>query len=386
MDLEAPERALRVLILNWRDSSHPRAGGAEVLTHEHARRLVQRGHDVSLFVGAVEGRPGEETIDGVHVVRRGGPVTTRFHALRWYRQKRRAGMDFDVIVEEINTLPYLALHYASAPVVLWMHQLAREVWWYEALKPVAAIGYLLERWYLRLYRKRPAIVLSASTRRDLLELGFREQLVEVVPPAVDVDSPRPAPERERGLLVYVGRITPSKRVDHIVDALARVRSAGIEARLEIVGRGEASARMELEQQAKELGIEEQVRFSGFVDEDAKRDLLARSSLILMTSIREGWGLTITEANALGTPAVVYDRPGLRDSTLHERTGLVTSSDPAALAAGIVRALSEPGLYDRLQAGAIEWAREFTWERASELFERELLVVAGVPRAPERPRE
>jgi glycosyltransferase involved in cell wall biosynthesis len=376
---EAHARALRVLILNWRDLAHPRAGGAEVLTHEHARRLVERGHQVTLFTGGVEGRPAEERIDGVDVVRRGGPVTTRFHAWRWYRRRRREGARFDVVVEEINTLPYFAPRFASAPVVLWMHQLAREVWWYEAPKPLGAVGFLAERGYLRLYRDRPTLVLSPSTRNDLLGLGFREESVRVVPPAIDVGVRTSTSEKERGLLVYVGRLTPSKRVEHLVDALARVRHLGVEARLEVVGRGGASASDALERHARELGVEEHVRVSGYVGEDAKRDLLSRASLILMASAREGWGLAVTEANLLGTPAVVYDRPGLRDSTVHERTGLVTAANPQSLAAGVVRALTEPGLYERLQEGAVEWAREFSWERASAAFERGLTSALASPR-------
>ena len=346
-----------------------------MLTHEHARRLVERGHRVTVFAGAVKGQPGTETIDGVDVIRSGGPVTTRVRALRWYRA-RREQLRFDVVVEEINTLPYFAPWFAGAPVVLWMHQLAREVWWYEASRPLATVGFLLERSYLSLYRGKPALVLSASTRHDLLELGFSADRVQIIPPAIEPGDPAAAlTEKEDGLLVYVGRITPSKRVEHLVEALVRVRHSGIDARLEIVGGGEPSARTAVERVAHDRGIEDHVRFAGYVDEQAKRALLARAALIVMASAREGWGLAITEANSVGTPAVVYDRPGLRDSTIHERTGLLTSPNPEALAMGITRALTEPELYARLQAGALEWSREFTWERASSAFERALFQVA-----------
>ena len=347
-----------------------------MLTHQHARRLVERGHRVTLFVGAVKGQPRTETIDGVDVIRAGGPVTTRLHAFRWCRARRK-NAPFDVVVEEINTLPYFAPWFAEAPVVLWIHQLAREVWWYEAPRPLAAVGFLLERSYLRLYRKKPALAISRSTRQDLIQLGFGADHVEIVPPAIESgDAVAVLPEKEDGLLVYVGRITPSKRVEHLVEALALVRDSGIDARLEIVGGGEPAARAAVEWVARGRGIEDHVRFFGYVDEQAKRDLLARASLIVMASAREGWGLVITEANSVGTPSVVYDRPGLRDSTIHERTGLLTSPNPHALAAGVTRALTEPELYARLQAGALEWSREFTWERASSAFERALLQVAG----------
>jgi glycosyltransferase involved in cell wall biosynthesis len=369
------DRSLRVLILNWRDLRHPKAGGAEVLTHEHARRLVARGHEVTLISGAAVGMPSDEVIDGVRVVRRGGAVTTRWHAVRWYREQRRGGRRFDVVVEEINTLPYFAGRFASAPAVLWMHQLAREVWWYEAPKLLAPIGYLLENVYLRLSRNCPALVLSDSTRRDLLALGFAPDRVVVVPPGIGSEPPPAAVTTEPGLLVYVGRLTPSKRVPDLIRMLALVRERGVDARLVVVGRGSAAERRRVLQLARSLEVADRFELTGYLAPDAKRALLARASLLVMASAREGWGLVVTEANALGTPAVVYDRPGLRDSTANERTGLLTQPTPAALADAVVRALTEPGLYERLSSGALAWSRQFTWARASAAFEQALLAVA-----------
>ena len=344
------------------------------MTHEHARRLVGRGHELTLFAGAVPGVAGNETIDGVAVVRRGGPVTTRFHAPRWYREQRRKGYDFDVVVEEINTLPYFAGRFAAVPTVLYVHQLAREVWWYEAPKPLAALGYGLEHVYLRLLRRSVALVPSESTRGDLMRLGFRGDRVLVVPNAIDQGDVMSA-EKDPGLLAYVGRITPSKRIDHLIRALALVRKQALHVRLTAAGPGEEKERARLLALASDLDVAEHFELRGHLDVEAKRELLASASLFLMASVREGWGLVVTEANALGTPAVVYDRPGLRDSTIHERTGLVTRPSPEMLAASIVRALRDSCLYERLSTGAADWAAQFTWQRSSELFERSLEAVA-----------
>ena len=344
------------------------------MTHGYARNLVRRGHAVTLFTGAIMGAPDEETIDGVSVVRRGGPVTTRIHAPRWYREQRRRGRDFDVVVEEINTLPYFAGSFASVPTVLWVHQIAREVWWYEAPKPLAALGYGLEQAYLRSLRWSPALVPSKSTRDDLLRLGFREDRVLAVPYAIDhVDAP--PIDKEPGLLAYLGRITSSKRIDHLIHALALVREQGLDARLVAAGPGGEDERARLLALARDLGIADRFVLCGYLDEGAKRRLLASASLFLMASVREGWGLVVTEANALGVPAVVYDRPGLRDSTVHERTGLVTHPSPEALAAAIVRALTDSRLYERLSTGAAAWAAGFTWRRSNAFFERALQAVA-----------
>jgi glycosyltransferase involved in cell wall biosynthesis len=282
-----------------------------------------------LFVGAAEGAPAEEIVDGVRVIRRGGAVTTRAHALRWYRRQRAAGRQFDVIVEEVNTLPYFVGRLTRSPSLLWIHQLAREVWWHEAPRLAAPIGYGLESSYLRLYRSVPAVVLSESTKADLLSLGFRDDRVAVVPPGIDSPSGPPDTETEPGLLVYVGRVAPSKGVGDLLRALALVRAHGVDARLQVVGRGPRTETETLSGLVNELGVEDSVTFRGFVDEGEKERLLARASLVLMASVREGWGLSVTEANAVGTPAVVYDRPGLRDSTVHEQSGLVTAPDPAS---------------------------------------------------------
>ena len=324
-------------------------------------RLVAKGHEVTLLTTAPPGLPAEETADGVRIVRRGGAVTTRWHAFRWCRSEHRSGRRFDVVVEEINTLPYFAGLYADAATVLWMHQLAREVWWYEAPRAVAPIGYLLEGLSLRLNRSRPALVLSESTRRDLLDLGFPPERVAVIPAAIERERAEPG-ATEQGLLVYVGRITPSKRVGDLVRMLALVRSRGVDARLAVVGRGQARECDAVLRAARSLGVGRHVVLTGYLPRERKRELLARAALLVMASAREGWGLAVTEANALGVPAVVYDRPGLRDSTAHERSGLVCTPTPSAMADAVVRAL-DPALRERLAAGAVEWSRQFTWPRA-----------------------
>ena len=139
---------MKLLLLNWRDIRNPRAGGAETLTYEVARRLVQRGHDVTWFTSRPEGLEAEEWVDGIRIVRRGSELTTRLYAPRLGRKD-----DYDLVVEEVNTLPYFALAWSRAPTLLYINQLAREVWWYEAAKPVAALGYLSEPLYLQAYRR-----------------------------------------------------------------------------------------------------------------------------------------------------------------------------------------------------------------------------------------
>lgn len=359
---------MRLLFLNWRDIRSPRAGGAEVLTHEIARRLVAAGHSVTWFTSGNDGLAAEEDIDGVHVVRRGTEATTRLYAPSYVRRS------WDVVVEEINTLPYFSHFLARCPVALLMPQLAREVWWYEAPKFVAPIGHLIEPWYLRAYRDVPAITISASTRDDLRSLGFRAP-VWIVP--VGVAAPPLASLRttkQRGRLIIVGRLVPSKRVDHAIRSLALVKNRLPDAELIVVGEGPERAQLEL--LAKDLGVDESVTFAGQVDEARKNHLLRQSDLLVACSAREGWGLTVTEAARQGTPAIAYGVPGLRDSIIDGRTGLLTEPQPEALAAAVHRVLDDAGLYGRLRRSAWELGARFSWDRSALAFERALRAIAA----------
>ncbi len=356
-----------VLILNWRDIAHPRAGGAEKVTHEMARRWVQAGHRVTLFCASFPGARAEEAIDGVRVVRRGRQVTVHLEAYRAYRQRFRGRCD--LIIDEVNTIPFLAPLYAREPVILYSNQLAREVWRYEAPFPLSVAGYMAEPLYLQVYRRTPIMTISRSTERDLRALGLPGPY-HIIPMAIDTQAPERLPSiksKEPQLtLAFVGRVVPSKRVDHIVEALGLIRRAGHkDARLWIIGAWDQTYRRALDRRIAELGLADHVTFFGHVDADTKERLIAQAHVFVMTSVREGWGLVVTEANVLGTPAVVYDAPGLRDSTRDGETGLVCKSNtPTALARSVVMLYDDVALYTKLREGAWAYARELSWDKTA----------------------
>jgi glycosyltransferase involved in cell wall biosynthesis len=360
---------VRILLLNWRDTRSPRAGGAEHLTHEVARRLVLAGHEVTWFTSRPSGAAANERIDGVGVVRRGTELTTRFAAPAFARRRT-----FDVVVEQINTLPYFAPVWARAPTVLWINQLAREVWWYEAPWPAAAVGFVCEPAYLRAYRRVPVLTISESTRDDLRRLGLRGP-IDVMPMAVDTPAVAALASKSlEGRLVAVGRLTPSKRYDHAIRALRILRDNHPAATLTIAGEGRDRER--LESLVAGLGLVDAVRLPRSVSDDEKTALLTAADVLVGCSVREGWGLTVTEAARRGTPSVVYDIPGFRDSVVDGRTGVLTEPTPAALAHGVRGLLDDAARYDRIRANALRQSRELDWERSAGAVERVLEAAAG----------
>jgi len=347
-----------ILIMNWRDIRNPEAGGAEVYTHEVAKRWVEWGHEVMLLTSSFSQAAYEETLDGVQIVRKGDRFTVYRHVRRTFSERFRQWPE--AVIDEINTRPFFAPRYVDhgTPVFALIFQLAREFWSYETPFPLSLLGrYWLEDHWLRQYREVPTFTISKSTESDLVSLGFRE--VTVVPAGVSVPPLDGLPEKnEAPTLVYLGRFKRAKLPDHALKAFDLVRSQLPAARLWMVGDG--YLRSQLERRAPPG-----VTFFGRVSEPQKLELLRRAHVLLSPGVREGWGLTVLEANAVGTPAVGYDVPGLRDSIIQGETGIcVPFGSHEALAWAALGLLQNPSARARLGENALRWARQFEWDRTA----------------------
>jgi glycosyltransferase involved in cell wall biosynthesis len=320
--------------------------------------LVEAGNQVEWFTASFAGSPKEEVVDGVRILRKGRQWTVHFHAFRHYRS--RLHDCFDAVIDEINTIPFFTPLWARIPAFAMIWQLAREVWWYESRFPLSAIGYLLEPIYLRAYQRSRAFTFSKSTAADLRNLGFKG-MITLVPPGIAPIGAQSTPKDQEPSFIYVGRLAPSKRIDDIVEAFALFRHARGHGRLILVGNGRDAYVGQLVKQASRLGISDAVEYTGWLEGTAKHRRMAQAHVLLMTSAREGWGLVVTECNSCGTPAVVYDVPGLRDSVRHMETGLVVRPTPQSLANGMLQITGDSGLYERLRHEAQTWSRTFTYE-------------------------
>jgi glycosyltransferase involved in cell wall biosynthesis len=262
-------------------------------------------------------------------------------------------------------MPFFTPMWARIPAFMLIFQLAREVWWYESPFPLSAVGYLCEPFYLMGYRHTPVFTISESTAQDLRRLGFRGPITLISIGVQQVSTEiRPKPRDPRFL--YVGRLAPSKRVAHVLRAFARFQSVRGTGSLTLLGGGSRRYRESLARLAKRLHIERNVIFSGWVPTPEKYRLMGEAHALLMTSVREGWGLVVTEANSCGTPAVVYDVPGLRDSVRHNSTGLVVPPRPDRLADAMIRLMSDSSLYDRLATEALRWSRTLSFDEAAKV--------------------
>jgi glycosyltransferase involved in cell wall biosynthesis len=358
-------RACRVLVLNERDLRHPKAGGAETHVYEIMGRLAARGFEVTHFASGFPGGAAEETVEGVRVRRLGGLARYYPAALLACARATRRG-EFDVVVECLNKVPFFAPLYSAVPVLALCHHLFGETAFRQVAWPIAAAVWGFEQLVPPLYRRQRFLAISESSRDDLVRRGVAEGRIEVSHCGIRRPAPGAAkPLRERPCCVsYVGRLEPYKRVDVLLHAVARLRPRFPDLCLVLIGRGSDAPR--LEALASQLGLAERTRFTGFVSDDERDLLLAQSRACVCPSEKEGWGLTVIEANAVATPVVASDAPGLRDSVRSGETGfLVPTGDVAAFADRIGWLLAADDAAERMAEAALAWSERFDWDRAAD---------------------
>jgi len=348
----------RIHFVAWRDLDDPEAGGSELHAHKIASLWAAAGLDVTFRTSAVPGAPGDLTRDGYRVLRRAGRYAV-FPGAAWegIRMGHRPG---DALVEIWNGMPFLSPLWYRGPRLVFLHHVHAEMWGMVLPPALARLGDTVERRIApRFYRSSRIVTLSESSRSEIVEmLGLRADRVTVAPPGVDA---RYTPGGQRSavpLVVAVGRLVPVKRLDALLRALAEVKRSQPELRAMVIGEG--YERPALEALRAELGAADWVSMPGRVDDAELVSWYRQAWLVASSSQREGWGMTLTEAAACGTPAVATAIAGHADAVLHGESGILVD-DVSELAGAVGRVLGDDVLRSRLSKGAVNRARWFTWD-------------------------
>lgn len=365
---------MRIIWFAWKDREHPDSGGAEVVTDELARRLVQDGHHVTLLTAGFPGATPEAQRHGYHIIRVGGRYTSYLEAWLYYRKHLRG--QADLVVDECNTMPFFAAWYSGTRTVLFFHMLCREIWFYQFPFPLSLIGYLAEPIYLRLLKPTPIITVSESTKRDLTKQGlFKARNIRIIPEAITLPPVRSLAaitKAKHPTLLSFGSIRPMKRTLDQVKAFELARDSHPSLRLVVAGDATGAYGEKVLSYIKASRHAPAITYAGRTSEAEKLQLMRQSTLLLATSVKEGWGLTVTEAASQGTPAVVYNVDGLRDSVRHDQTGLIARTNtPEGLAASIKQLLSDTSSYARYQRAGWTWARQLTFNHSYQEFKRKI---------------
>ncbi len=369
---------MKILMMSWKCIKHPWKGGAEFVTYEYLKRLVEKGYECVWFAPKFKGCLERENIDEIEIVRDFSIYTIHINAWRKYFSEFKG--KFDIIIDQVNGIPFFTPLYAKEPIIFFIHHFAGECWDYEMPFPLNKIGKFAERNFLRLYKNIPTICVSPSTKKDLINLGFKEENIHVIYNGCDVKPLEKInfEEKEENAICFVSRLTPMKRVEHAIKAIYYVKEEIPNVKLWILGSPKKENYLyRLKNLVDKLGLKDNVKFFGWVPFEERNEIIKKSQILVVTSVKEGWGLNVIEANALGTPVIGYKVPGLVDSIKDGYNGLlVEKGNIIELSETIINLLKDNDLRKKLSENSIKWAKRFNWDKSAEEFEKILEIVVN----------
>lgn len=349
---------------SWRDTTNPEGGGAEHYLDVVARGLVARGCKVSIFTAAHPDAPADEIRDGIRYVRRGHKMSVYPRAMLSLLQRELG--DVDIVVDVQNGLPFFTRLVTTKPVVMLIHHVHREQWPVVYPGPTGKVGWFIEsRLSPRLYRRSRYVTVSEATRRELTSLGVDNDRITVVHNGID-DVPEHTHGRSATPAIgVVGRLVPHKRVEQAIDAVVALRRSIPDLHLYVVGSGWWHDH--LTSYAEQHGASDAVTFTGHVSETEKHSVYERCWVMALPSVKEGWGLVVTEAAMHGTPTVAYHSAGGTQESISDGvSGLLVDSE-AELTEALRDVLTDEGLREKLSEGALRESQRYTWDRTQENF-------------------
>jgi glycosyltransferase involved in cell wall biosynthesis len=348
----------RIDVVAWRDFDDPEAGGSELHAHRVIAAWSAAGLDVSMTTSSVPGGRRVVRRDGYRVIRRAGRYAV-FPRSILSGAVGRIGTG-DGVVEIWNGMPFFSPLWSRSPQITFLHHVHAEMWKMVLPRGLAELGHLVEhRIAPPAYRRSRIVTLSQSSKAEIVErLRLPPERITVTPPGVE---PRFSPGGERSavpLVVAVGRLVPVKRFPVVIDALVRLKTSHPDLRAVLAGEG--YERPALEALIRAHGAEHWIDLPGFVDDDALLGLYRSAWVVASSSLREGWGMTVTEAGACGTPSVVTRIGGHKDAVDDGRSGILVDGNDQ-MVASLDAVLRDEVLRRRLGTGALDRASRLTWD-------------------------
>jgi len=356
---------MKILIFEWRDIKNPKAGGSELYFHELAKRWVGQGNKVTIICGGWEGCNKEEVIEGIKTIR----IEKEFSQyllspFAYFKLKEKP----NIIIDVENGIPFFIPLFSKPTKILHIHHIHKNVWFKETWngglknKVIALIGYFLETKVMPfVYRNTKIVTVSESSNEEIKRLFKKE--AEIVYNGVDTNKFKPDEKSKTPEIIFVGRLKKYKSVDVLLKAISSLKNEKI--KVYIIGRGDDEER--LKKLRKNLNLKH-VIFKGFVSENEKIKHLQRAWLAINPSMIEGWSITNIEANACGTPVIGSNVPGIKDSVIDRKTGLLFKyGDEKELAEKIDFLIKNKKIRENMGKEAIKWAKNFSWDKSAEKY-------------------
>jgi glycosyltransferase involved in cell wall biosynthesis len=362
---------LSILLLSWRDIFNPKKGGAEVVDFEILKRLAAKGYKVTWLAPLFAGCKTDETVDGIRFVRMGSFFTIHRKAIDFVKEHEA---DYDIIIDEYHGYPFFTNFYSNKPRVSIVHEVAGKIWFKMWKLPISVCGFMIEWACLKLLKNHKIITISDSTKSDLVKNGIKEENTFIIPEGISTIPVRNLDfEKNINQICFVGRICKMKGVSDLLKAFHFVLKQLPDIKLVLVGRIDPKFQAEFDGLIERFNLKNSVKVTGFISAEEKEQIMKESMYLASCSVKEGWGLVVTEANVLGTPAITYNVAGYRDAIKDGQTGFLSKqNNPTGIANEIVDRLTNTKDYKTIQKNAYDFSKQFNWENATDAFEKIIL--------------
>jgi glycosyltransferase involved in cell wall biosynthesis len=356
---------MKIILFNWRDIKHPKAGGSELYFHEMAKIWIKIGHTVNWISGGWKGCKKEEIVDGISIKRVGNELNLYLFApFAYFKIKDKP----DIIIDVENGLPFFSPLFARSRKVLHIHHFHKDIWFREAIgksikeKVIATMGYFLETNIMPLvYNNIKIITLSNSSAKEITNEGFGK-VIGIVPPAINIKINPKIKRTKFPSLLFINRIKKYKGADVLIKAFLEIcnKEEMKNSILYIAGDGDY-----LYELKKLAGENERIKFLGYVSAKEKYKLMEKSWIFINPSFKEGWGIVNVEANYFGLPVIGSNVSGIKDSVVGGKTGILFEyGNSRELGSKILDLIKDKKLRGIMGKDAIKWARTFSWESAA----------------------
>lgn len=351
---------MEILWLAHRDPLNPRAGGAERTIYEVSTRLVRKGHKITLLTGGWKGCRQSDNIQGITVYRFGINVGPHL-ALPIFLLKNR----YDVIVNDLgHAVPWFSSTLLNKNNIAFFHHLHARTLPGQVNAIVAKLITSIEKCYFILYHRSTFVTESSTSRNDLVRLGINDKRIVMNPPGVDQGLFHPAAKTAYPSIVYFGGMRKYKRPQECIFLLKNLINRFEQIRFTIIGSGPEEEKMR--RLSNEMNLQDSISFKGRVSNEELSGIIASSWLNVHTAVSEGWGFSILEASAAGTPTVAYEVPGVTDAIENGLNGLkIKDGDRGALTEAAFSILTDP---ERWWSSSLEVAKKYSWDTTASTWE------------------
>ncbi len=345
---------MNIVWLNHRDMRHPRAGGAERAIQEISKYLVDQGDNVTIVSCKYRGSKNTEIMDGIRILRMGNPLTVHFRSFLWILGKSG---NFIVVDSLGHVVPWFSELSHSGPGLIFFFHLHSRTLPGQVSRPVMFILSAIERSYKHVYKEWKFVTESKQSELDLQSIGINPERIERIPLGVDLQLFKPAEKTSYPSVVYYGGLRKYKRAEEAIFLAKHLVGVFPGIRLRIVGDG--PTKRDLITLTREMHLESCVSFLGKVDDNTLSKIVAESWLNIHCSVAEGWGLSVLESSAAGTPTVAYSVPGVSEIISVGINGItVEDSNREGLLRAACHILKDPLSWTK---GCREVAEKYSWK-------------------------